>query len=186
MTKKCNFCCNIVNTFFVYAECLQMFAVSAPFELLLNFPEILSGKLEPAYGQAPHPDNVHSYILLENVWILQPLLGTLEKIFWHRSVVPNMKYNWTSLVIYASFVFIDHYFKTETYETVSNVWFIWCSCRINKERAAETDRCRSADLSLFVNIGYHNNKLFWCLSYLLSMFALGLRHYNFTMVSTVL
>ena len=37
LTNKCNFCCNI----FVYArhaECLQMYAVSAPFELLLNFP----------------------------------------------------------------------------------------------------------------------------------------------------
>ena len=36
-----------------------MYAVSAPFELVLNFPLTFS-KLKPAYGRAPTPD-VHLY-----------------------------------------------------------------------------------------------------------------------------
>ena len=37
-----------------HAECLQMYVVSAPFELLLNLPETFR-KLKPAYGRASHP-----------------------------------------------------------------------------------------------------------------------------------
>ena len=37
-----------------HAECLQMYAVSVPFELILNFPQTFS-KLKPAYDRAPHP-----------------------------------------------------------------------------------------------------------------------------------
>ena len=37
-----------------HAECLQMYAVSSPFELLLNFPEAFS-KLKSAYSQTSDP-----------------------------------------------------------------------------------------------------------------------------------
>ena len=52
--------CNCVTTLWAHfcvcrhAECLQMYAVSAPFELVLNFPLTFS-KLKPEYGRAPHP-----------------------------------------------------------------------------------------------------------------------------------
>ena len=38
----------------MYAECLQMYAVSAPFELVLNFRYTFS-KVKPADGYAPDP-----------------------------------------------------------------------------------------------------------------------------------
>ena len=96
---KSNLCYNIVRTFCVcrHAECLQMYAVSAPFDLVLNFLKTFS-KLKPAYGRAPHSckSKVCTVMWTSEGSILRTdsqgnckfLLYTLHCTIWDSSNVP--------------------------------------------------------------------------------------------------
>ena len=56
-----------------HAQCLQMYSVSAPFELLLDFPQTFS-KLRPAYDRTPP-------LIWDNIGKAQGGTTTLHKTY---------------------------------------------------------------------------------------------------------